>query len=178
MFLLNNDTVYVKGALRGALYDFRTGKVYSVNPRACEIIERYIGNELIYDDRERSYLDMLRKNSLISAEFAPRRFSPSLDWDIKLNMAWIEITQSCNLKCLHCYEGSSHKVSSNALTLDEWRNIIDQLGQQEISRLIIIGGEPCLNPNIVPIINHATKYPADITLFTNGTCSAKKYSTL
>ena len=172
MFLLNDDVVYVKGALRGALYDFKTGKVYSVNSRACGIIERYINRE--YNDEDCSYIELLRKNGLISETFIPKIFAPSLSRDIKLDMAWIEVTQSCNMKCIHCYEGNIHKSGINTLTLAEWQNVIDQLNEQGISRLIIIGGEPCCNHDIVPIIEHAAKYHTDITLFTNGTCFSER----
>lgn len=168
MFSLNNNVVYVKGASRGAVYDFNTGKVFSVNQKACGIIERYI--KLESNDDDLSYLENLRKNNLISDVFMPEEFNPELNTDIKLNMAWIEVTQACNLRCLHCYEGNNHKAGNNVLSLSEWKNVIDQLASLEISRLIIIGGEPCCNPNITEIIEHAAKYKTDITLFTNGTC--------
>ena len=84
-------------------------------------------------------------------------------------MAWIEVTQKCNLKCVHCYEGNEHKMLEKKLTLNEWKHVIDQLAFEGIERLIIIGGEPCCNKNLNEILLYASQYPFDVTLFTNAT---------
>ena len=167
MIELNDSVVFVKGAKNGAIYDFRTEKVFSVNAQACSIIERYISNESSAADL--SYLNLLRKNQLIDSQFSPKPFLPQCDDSIDLNMAWLEITQSCNLHCLHCYEGVVHSVTNDSLRLEDWFDVIDQLASLDINRLIIIGGEPCCHPDICAIIDYASLFNFNITLFTNGT---------
>ena len=90
--------------------------------------------------------------------------------DAKLNFAWLEITQTCNLKCLHCYTGETHKQSSNSLLVEDWINIIDQLFDTGCRRIQFIGGEPCIYPKIISLIDHAgVKGFESITIFTNAT---------
>ena len=115
MFEINRNVVYVKGAVNGAIYNFNTGKVFSVNQTACSIIEAYIDDSLPLAGNE--YLELLRDNLLISSSYIPVRFIPCLDDSVQLDMAWIEITQKCNLKCLHCYEGDTHYAVDKALDL-------------------------------------------------------------
>lgn len=168
MFEINKDIVYVKGFINGAIYDFINEKVYAVNRTACEIIERYIKGRSA--DSDRNYLNMLEDKKLLSKEFNPHSFSIEYDkQNINLEMAWIEITQRCNLRCIHCYEGDTHSATLTSLSLEEWKNVIDQLVDMEINRLIIIGGEPCCSPVICQIIEYASKFSIDITLFTNAT---------
>lgn len=38
-FTLNNGVFFVPGALRGAIYDTNSGKVYSINKSGCEILQ-------------------------------------------------------------------------------------------------------------------------------------------
>ena len=44
MYEINKDVVFVQGAVNGAIYDFISEKVYSINYTACEIVKRYIFN--------------------------------------------------------------------------------------------------------------------------------------
>ena len=102
MFEINKDIIFVKGFTNGAIYNFNDNKVYSVNKSACNIIERYINNSNIESDI--NYLNILTRHKLISKSFLPSPYLIKNTNKITLEMAWIEITQSCNLRCIHCYE--------------------------------------------------------------------------
>lgn len=167
MFEINKDIIFVKGFTNGAIYNFNDNKVYSVNKSACNIIERYINNSNIESDI--NYLNILTRHKLISKSFLPSPYLIKNTNKITLEMTWIEITQSCNLRCIHCYEGTSHVNSPKSLSLDQWKNVIDQLYGLNIKRLIIIGGEPCCSSIICDIIDYASTYKINITLFTNAT---------
>ena len=51
---------------------------------------------------------------------------------------------------------------------------IDQLADLHIKRLIVIGGEPCWREDLVDILEYASQYPMDITLFTNATAFSER----
>ena len=167
MYQINDSCVYVKGAKNGAIYDFRSGKVYSINHLACDILDRYISDEK--DPCDEKYLSKLHQNNLISENYKPIVFISEPVKDTGLEVAWIEITHICNLRCVHCYEGEYHSSTGSTLTLKEWKGIIDQLEQLRTNRLIIIGGEPCCSPYVSEIISYSSNKSMDITLFTNGT---------
>lgn len=172
MYQINEDVVYVKGAVNGAIYDFNTEKVYSINQSACDILDRYVVEKNINADRD--YLDMLSRNNLISDIFKPQYYKPPINDAVKLEMAWIEVTQKCNMKCIHCYEGNDHYGFNDTLSLAQWKNVIRQLVDAGINRLIIIGGEPACYSNIIEIIDYISDLNIDVTLFTNATCFSKE----
>ena len=120
MYEINQDVIFVPGALHGAIYDFNSGNVYSVNDAACSIIHRYVEHSTVPSDE--TYLMELKRCFLISENFIPRNFRIRKDKTIQLEMAWIEITQRCNLRCIHCYEGNVHVSSENSLSLTQWKN--------------------------------------------------------
>lgn len=167
MYQINDSCVYVKGKCNGAIYEFDTGKVYSVNGKACEIIDRYILGSSFENDE--NYLSKLRGQKLISPNYHPCEFDCEIDDLTELEVAWIEITETCNLRCIHCYEGNQHIGRADVLALEDWINVIDQLEKLKTKRLIIIGGEPCCNSMVSDVVSYSAKKDMDVTLFTNGT---------
>lgn len=119
VYEINKSIVYVKGALRGAIYNFNDGKVYSINEDGCTIIENYIAN----NELNASYLIELKKLSLIDESFKPTEYIfPKLRQE--LNFVWLELTEACNLKCIHCYDGDEHKINNtDNLSFEQWKDI-------------------------------------------------------
>lgn len=78
---------------------------------------------------------------------------------------FLELTHNCNLRCKHCY---LDEHDEDMLTLDEAKYIMDQLYQNDVVELVLTGGEIGLHPNIIQIIEYATKRFV-VTLLTNGT---------
>ena len=93
----------------------------------------------------------------------------------KLSTVGIEITNLCNLKCIHCYQGKISKV--NHMTLRQIEYIINKVIGYKPLYLVLSGGEPFLHPNIDEILGIlGEKYKND-TFFiaTNGTVISKKH---
>lgn len=167
MIEINKNVIFVQGHVNGAIYDLNTEKVYSVNKAGCEIVRAYVENPSAYC--EAAYCMQLNQAGLINGDFTPQEYLLDSDKDnMELEMAWLEITQACNMKCVHCYEGEVHISSSETMTLSQWKSVIDQLAEQDINRLIIIGGEPCTHRNVKDIIEYASKFDFKIVLFTNA----------
>lgn len=149
---LSNSTVYVRGALRGAIYDFNTGKVYSINEDACSILNLYISNI----NTKHSFITNLTTNGLIDTSFIPcsYKFVPITN---EINFVWLELTNNCNLRCIHCYDGDCHKSSTDSLNFDEWKNILLQLKSMNCKTVEFIGGEPGTFPKFYELMVY-TKY--------------------
>ena len=91
----------------------------------------------------------------------------------------LEITNACNLNCIHCYQPGH---SGNAdMSFEDWRRILTQYKKlaeklQLSPHFCISGGEPTISP-LFPLILaelHANWPAADIALLTNGTCLSEK----
>ena len=95
----------------------------------------------------------------------------------------LDITNVCNLNCLHCYQA---KHSSGAdLSLQDWRRILDQYDSLTKKLCLkphfcISGGEPTLSP-IFPdiLVEIHSRWPdAGIVILTNGTIISEETSSV
>ncbi len=80
--------------------------------------------------------------------------------------AQIELTYSCNLRCIHCYCLNSQ--GGNELDTAAWKDIIDRIHAAGAMWLTITGGEPLLRKDFLDIYMHAKKKGFLISIFTNG----------
>ncbi len=88
--------------------------------------------------------------------------------DKKPVVVW-NITQRCNLKCVHCYSRSEDKKYSNELSTDEGIQLLDDLAGFGSPVVLFSGGEPLIRPDILKLIQHATVSGMRAVLSTNGT---------
>ncbi len=167
MIEINKNVVFVQGAHSGAIYNLNSGDVFSINKNSCNAVRNYIeGKET--DTAENEYIDLLVSNNLINKDFICSEYTPTAP-DRTLDLCWLEITQACNCRCVHCYEGDNHRRKKNPLSLDEWKSIINQIEACGVKRVVIIGGEPCIHPYINEIAEYVSSKKINTTIFTNGT---------
>ncbi|MFH1904699.1 MAG: radical SAM protein [bacterium] len=82
-----------------------------------------------------------------------------------------EITSKCNLNCKHCYICQD---KAKELTLDEIKNILEQIKSCGCLELTITGGEPLLREDIFDVIKYARDNDFAVSLFTNAVLIDKK----
>lgn len=102
-----------------------------------------------------------------------------------LRIQWV-IGIRCNFACSYCPDVWHDKTSPHK-TLDElkgaWRKFVQQ-AQLNSKRLgvSIIGGEPTMNPNLLPFLQWVSVYyrqlNSDINLYSNGTDTLDNYKKL
>ena len=79
------------------------------------------------------------------------------------------VTNICNLKCIHCYASSGMYNKTEELSTDEAIKLIDDLKDIGIKILIFSGGEPLLRDDIFELIRYSVKKGFRTVLSTNGT---------
>jgi MoaA/NifB/PqqE/SkfB family radical SAM enzyme len=85
-----------------------------------------------------------------------------------LYVAW-QITNECNLACLHCIEESGPgKAFKDELGKDEVLVVIDQLMDHEVPYLSFSGGEPMLHPHFFEMVDRVTSRGSQLKVETNG----------
>jgi len=85
-------------------------------------------------------------------------FHPIVVWNL---------TNRCNLKCLHCYASAGSE--SYELTTEQCFEIIDKLSEFKVPLILFSGGEPLLRDDIFDIAEYAKKKKIGAVLSTNGT---------
>ncbi len=79
------------------------------------------------------------------------------------------LIRRCNLTCKHCYAISADKDFPGELSLEQIKNVLQDLRQFKVPALILSGGEPLLHPDIFVISKLAKTMGFYVGLSTNGT---------
>src|SRR6266545_3616171 len=82
-------------------------------------------------------------------------------------VVFLEVTRSCNLNCVWCYN-NSRAALARELTCEQWKRCIDRLGGGDCT-LLFTGGEPLARKDLIDIAQHAKQKGFRRQLFTNGT---------
>ncbi|HEV2986939.1 MAG TPA: radical SAM protein [Candidatus Angelobacter sp.] len=83
-----------------------------------------------------------------------------------LRFLWLEITQHCNLRCVHCYTSSSPARKHNDI---DWLPVIEEAYALGCRQIQFIGGEPLSHPSILQYIRSARKLGFQfIEVYTNA----------
>ena len=77
----------------------------------------------------------------------------------------IEFSTRCNFVCPYCYS-QKHLISDKEITQDEIKNAIIQAKNLGARKIIILGGEPLLYPDILNMINFINGLDMEIEMFT------------
>ncbi len=89
-------------------------------------------------------------------------------------LSW-NTTKKCNLSCKHCYRESGPDVkSTNELTTNEGKTLIDQIKDAGFKILILSGGEPLLREDIFELASYAHSNGLRPALGSNGTMISNK----
>ena len=120
--------------------------------------------------------DVTELNTTVTEKFVDP--NKTLDGDTRasvdpraLTTLWINTGSLCNLTCENCYiESSPTNDRLVYISLDEVRQLLDEieheaLGTKEIG---FTGGEPFLNPDMVPIMELCLERGFHVLILTNG----------
>jgi 12,18-didecarboxysiroheme deacetylase len=88
--------------------------------------------------------------------------------DKKPVVVW-NMTQQCNLKCVHCYAHAKNSTFENELTTEEGKSLIDDLSAFGSPVMLFSGGEPLMRPDLPELADYAVKKGMRAVISTNGT---------
>ncbi|MGQ9810403.1 MAG: radical SAM protein [bacterium] len=86
----------------------------------------------------------------------------------------LEITTGCNLRCKTCYMAAS-KPQPDELTLVEIKRLLEEASKAGCKTVAIIGGEPFLREDLLPITRFALDRFEEVQISTNGTLLAREF---
>lgn len=79
----------------------------------------------------------------------------------------IEFSLRCNFRCPYCYV-PAESYFDDELTPDEIRDVLVQARDLGARRIIVLGGEPSIYPQIREMIDFIHSRDMDVEMFTNG----------
>ena len=92
----------------------------------------------------------------------------SSDLGAPLYVAW-QVTNECNLACLHCIEESGPgKAFRDELNEEQIFNVLGQIMDHEIPYLSFSGGEPMVHPLFFKMVEYVCSRDGQLKIETNG----------
>ena len=182
-FRLKSDCILVRGALRGAIYDLNSGDVFSVDENSVRILEE-LNNGLVLPEVLSSYKNITTHDVMAYLNILQARGLGEFS-DVKVNkemkplesdsmlryVLHLELTNACNLHCLHCYNESDINKKDNEVSLEKWKQSIQNAYDMNCRRVQFIGGEPFLKRKLMFELIDYAKYLGylSIEVSSNGT---------
>ena len=168
---LNSNVYFVKGFKNAAVYDLNTRQVYAINEVGKKILEKYLKNdETSMNEDEKEFIDKLVALNILTQNKKDK--INLVKPNTHLIYTWLELTDRCNMNCVHCYGefGKPSTSKNEMLSTTEWKQIIDELIQLGCLDIQLIGGEPTVHKDFFDILKYAhDKGMKRIDVFTNAT---------
>ncbi len=180
-YYLKDECVLVEGSARGAIYNLESGRVHSINRGAVDLLKACQSTaieelmDVALEDSKPclAFLDTLTAKGLgtfySNAQTAtPKHVLPG--YQPLLEYVWLEITSTCNNRCLHCYSASSPEVPAGSVPHSRWLELISEARAEGAHTIQLIGGEPLLYPRWRELVIKACEENYELVeIFTNAT---------
>lgn len=172
-YFLNWNIYWVKGAKNSVIHDFNLNILYWLNHDTTLFLAAILSERCVIPNAANDIIATFVRAGIITND---RKNSSSgnieaiLPVHQKIKTCYIEITQRCNLKCIHCYNAQANNLSQT-LSLDDLIKIVDDVKDYGIDKIRLIGGEPLLIDTLVltKFLDYASPRFKNIRIFTNGT---------
>ncbi len=88
--------------------------------------------------------------------------------DKKPVVVW-NVTRRCNLRCVHCYAHAKDIEFENELTIEEGKELLDDLAEFGCPVILFSGGEPLMRKDLPELAEYARSKGMRAVISTNGT---------
>lgn len=173
-FLRLHDDFHLKILEKPCVYNRRTDELYELSPAAFRFLERCDGSSAAEEMQPREdflrycldegVLEILPRPRLREVRVG-RNEIPSLRY------LMVEITDRCNLRCLHCYLGEAGETELPPWKLERTVEDFERMGGL---RFMVTGGEPLLHRRFDEINDLLHDRSFRSILITNGTVLEKE----
>jgi AdoMet-dependent heme synthase len=93
----------------------------------------------------------------------------STDFNERPFIAIWEVTQACDLACVHCRASAQPDRHPMELSTDEGKALIDQIAAMEVPVFVLTGGDPIKRPDLFELIAHARSRRVRVSLTPSAT---------
>ena len=147
---------------------FLNGQYYVVNELTFNLLKLYFDKKNISEISEELGIEeskiQLMYNEISNQIKLNKNFDKPIKFHEPLKVQW-KITNQCNLKCKHCYEGEK---TVKQLSCEQINNIFEKLINSNIMQLTITGGEALLVNNLAMNGRRCLDRGIMLNIFTNG----------
>jgi radical SAM protein len=93
----------------------------------------------------------------------------SIDFNERPFIAIWEVTQACDLACMHCRASAQPQRHPMELSTEEGKHLIDQIAAMKIPVFVLTGGDPIKRTDLFDLIGHARSAGVRVSLTPSAT---------
>jgi radical SAM protein len=93
----------------------------------------------------------------------------AIDFNERPFIAIWEVTQACDLACVHCRASAQPDRHPMELSTDEGKRLIDQIAALKVPVFVLTGGDPIKRPDLFELIGHAHSARVRVSLTPSAT---------
>jgi radical SAM protein len=93
----------------------------------------------------------------------------TIDFNERPFIAIWEVTQACDLACVHCRASAQPDRHPMELSTDEGKRLIDQIAALKVPVFVLTGGDPIKRPDLFELIGHARSAGVRVSLTPSAT---------
>src|SRR5437764_13215650 len=80
-----------------------------------------------------------------------------------------EMTQACDLACVHCRASAQPRRDPSELSTVEGKRLIDEIAEMKVPGFVLTGGDPIKRPDLFELIEYATRVGVRVSLTPSAT---------
>ena len=93
----------------------------------------------------------------------------AIDFNERPFIAIWEVTQACDLACVHCRASAQPERHPMELSTAEGKQLIDQIADLKVPVFVLTGGDPIKRPDLFELIGHARTTGVRVSLTPSAT---------
>ncbi len=93
----------------------------------------------------------------------------TIDFDERPFIAIWEVTQACDLACVHCRASAQPDRNPLELSTEEGKKLIDEISSLKIPVFVLTGGDPLKRPDLFELIEYARRVGVRVSLTPSAT---------
>ncbi len=93
----------------------------------------------------------------------------SIDFNERPFIAIWEVTQACDLACVHCRASAQPERHPMELNTEEGKRLIDRIAEMQVPVFVLTGGDPIKRPDLFDLIVHARSAGVRVSLTPSAT---------
>jgi radical SAM protein len=92
-----------------------------------------------------------------------------IDFDERPYIVIWEVTQACDLACVHCRASAQPKRNPFELSTEEGKRLIDQVADMHVPVFVLTGGDPIKRPDLFELIEYCKTVGVRVSLTPSAT---------
>ena len=158
----------------GIIFDYNKGQYLYIEEEFIKMLEEIAEKNGKHKNIPSDIIEQFKSMQLITTNFELngriiKNHNPKRGKLVAPLNVFLQITNKCNLKCIHCFTHNAKGQIEQELEIDEIYRLIDDMSLYGVGKLTIGGGEPLVRKDIWDVIDYANKNHIRVSLTTNGT---------